>query len=235
MNLLAFDTALGACSTVVWQEGSVRARRSQQRKRGHAEALMPMIEAVMAECALDFAALDRIAVTVGPGTFTGIRIGLAAARGLGLAVGVPVLGLTTLESVAAGARAEVREDESLLVALDARRGEVYCQAFDAKLRALGEPGAFAPAAAAARAPRGRLLVLGSGADLLRGPLAALGPGYRQVPALNPLPDAADVAWLAARRIAEAGPLRDDPPGALYLRSPGARAASGDYPPAPKSG
>lgn len=234
MNLLAFDTALAACSAVVWRGGEVRARRSERRARGHAEALMPMIEAVMAESGLGFAALDCLVVTRGPGTFTGVRIGLAAARGLGLAAGIPVLGLTTLEAVAAGAREAVRDDESLVVALDARRGEVYAQAFDAALGALGEPGAFAPEAAAARAPPGPGLVLGSGADLVAGPLAALRPGYRRVPALDPLPDAAAAAWLGARRIAEVGPPRGAPPGPLYLRSPGAHAASGDCTPARES-
>ena len=215
MNLLAFECALGACSAVVWRGDSVRARRAERRPRGHAEALMPMIEAVMAESGLDFAGLDHLAVTVGPGTFTGIRIGLAAARGLGLAAGLPVLGLTTLETVAAGARAAVRAGEVIVVALDARRGEVYAQAFDGALRALDEAGAFPPAAAAARAPPG--VVVGSGADLVWGPLAARGSGYRRVPALDSLPDAADLAWLAARRIAEGGPARGVPPRPLYLR------------------
>ena len=231
MNLLAFDTALGACSAVVWRSGAVRARRSERRARGHAEALMPMIEAVMAESGLDFAALDCLAVTRGPGTFTGVRIGLAAARGLGLAARVPVLGLTTLEAVAAGACGSVGESERLLIALDARRGEVYAQTFDAEVRALDEPGAYTPEAAAARAPPGPGLVLGSGADLVAPALAALRPGYRQLPALDPLPDAAEVAWLAARRVATAGAPRGAPPGPLYLRAPGARAPGGDCPPA----
>ncbi len=195
---------------------------------------MPMIEAVMAESGLDFADLDHIAVTVGPGTFTGVRIGLAAARGLGLAAGLPVIGLTTLETVAAGARAAVHHGEALLVALDARRGEVYCQAFDTDLRALDEAGAFT-AAAAARAAPGRGLVVGTGADLVSGPLAALGSRYRRAPDLNPQPDATDVAWLAARRIAAAGPAHGGPPGPFYLRSPGARVAAGNCPPRRDSG
>jgi tRNA threonylcarbamoyl adenosine modification protein YeaZ len=149
MNLLAFDSALGACSVVVWCGDSVAARRAERRARGHAEALMPMIEAAMVESGLAFAGLDHLAVTVGPGTFTGIRIGLAAARGLGLATGLGVLGVTTLETVAAGARETVRDGEAIVVALDARRGEVYTQTFDPELRALDAAAACAPAVAAA--------------------------------------------------------------------------------------
>ena len=231
MNLLAFDTALGACSAVVWRGGAVCARRCEQSARGHAEALMPMIAAVMNESELDFAGLDHIAVTVGPGTFTGVRIGLAAARGLRLAAAVPVLGVTTLEAVAVGARTAIRDDEVLLVALDARRGEVYCQTFDAELRPLGEAAALSPAAAAARTAGQAVVVVGSGADLIGGPLAELGSRHRRVPASAPMPDAADVAWLAARRITADGPTLGGPPKPLYLRTPGARTAAGDCPPA----
>ena len=226
MNLLAFDTALGACSAVAWRGDSVRARRSQRRARGHAEVLMPMIEAVMAKGGLDFATLDHLAVTVGPGTFTGIRIGLAAARGLGLAAQCPVLGLTTLETVAASARGAVRAGEAIVVAIDARRGEVYAQAFDAELVALGDARASAPEAAAARAPNGSGLVIGSGADMLWDAIAAHRPHYRRAPAAGHLPDAADLAWLAARRIARGGIDRAGPPRPLYLRAPGARAQGG---------
>ena len=226
MNLLAFDTALGACSVVVWRGDSVRARRSERLARGHAEVLMPMIEAVMAEVGLDFAGLDHLAVTVGPGTFTGIRIGLAAARGLGLAARCPVLGLTTLETVAAGAREAVRAGETIMVALDARRGEVYAQAFDTELVALDAAQALAPAAAAARAPDGPGLVIGSGADLVWDALAAHRPRYRRAQVAGHLPAAADLAWLAARRIARGGLVGAVRPRPLYLRAPGARALGG---------
>jgi len=100
VRILAFDTALGACSAAVWADGLVLARAFEPRSRGHAEALLPMIEAVLAEAGLRLDALDRLAVTVGPGSFAGTRVGLAAARGLALATGLPLVGVTTLEAVA---------------------------------------------------------------------------------------------------------------------------------------
>ena len=94
MNVLAFDTCLGAVSVAVrWQGpgGDWLTRHAHEaRERGHAERLMPMIAEVMEDAGLAFSDLDRIAVTVGPGTFTGVRVGVAAARGLALASGVIV-------------------------------------------------------------------------------------------------------------------------------------------------
>ncbi|MCH7931874.1 MAG: tRNA (adenosine(37)-N6)-threonylcarbamoyltransferase complex dimerization subunit type 1 TsaB, partial [Proteobacteria bacterium] len=94
MNVLALDTATAACSVALWSDGTVLAQRFATMARGHAEALMPMVEAVMAEAGLAFADLDLVATTVGPGTFTGLRVGLAAARGLALAGGLPIVGVT---------------------------------------------------------------------------------------------------------------------------------------------
>src|SRR4051794_35793386 len=103
MLILAIDTALDACAAAVLDTDTSRliARESQPMKRGHAEALMPLIARVMKESGVGFAALDRIAVTTGPGSFTGLRVGLSAARGLALAAGKPVVGLTTLSAYAA--------------------------------------------------------------------------------------------------------------------------------------
>ena len=121
MKVLAFDTALGACSVAAWSEGEILAARHQRLERGHAEALMPMVEAVRAEAGLAYDEFDLIAVTVGPGTFTGLRIGLAAARGLALASGVALVGLTTLEVVAWGIPEQVRGADPVLAVHDARR------------------------------------------------------------------------------------------------------------------
>ena len=102
MQILAIDTALEACSVAVFDtEGGSRAKsRSLPMARGHAEALMPLIATVMSDARTEFDELDRIAVTVGPGSFTGLRVGVAAARGIGLAAGKPVVGLTTLAAMA---------------------------------------------------------------------------------------------------------------------------------------
>ena len=100
MNILAVDTALGACSAALLADGRILAGSHCEMQRGHAEALAPMVRSVMQDAGLDFLALDRIAVTTGPGTFTGQRVGLAFARALGLALRKPVIGVTTLDTMA---------------------------------------------------------------------------------------------------------------------------------------
>ena len=103
MLILAIDTALDACAAGVLDTGvgKLIAQKSHPMKRGHAEALMPLIARVIRQAGIGFAALDRIAVTTGPGSFTGLRVGLSAARGIALAAGKPVVGVTTLTAYAA--------------------------------------------------------------------------------------------------------------------------------------
>src|SRR5258708_12880185 len=103
MLILAIDTALDACAAGVLdtEAGKLIAQESQAMKRGHAEALMPLIARVIKESGIAFASLDRIAVTTGPGSFTGLRVGLSAARGIGLAANKPVVGPPTLTASAA--------------------------------------------------------------------------------------------------------------------------------------
>src|SRR5579871_6585903 len=128
MLILAIDTALDACAAAVLDTGPGRliAQASQAMKRGHAEALMPLIAQVMKDAGLPFAALDRVAVTTGPGSFTGLRVGLSAARGIALAAGKPVVGVTTLAAYAAPI---VSQDGArpIISAVDARHDHVYFQ------------------------------------------------------------------------------------------------------------
>ncbi len=128
MKILAVDTALGACSVAVVDGDAVRAHRLEAMDRGHAEALAPMVQAVMREATLEFSALERLAVTTGPGTFTGQRVGLAFMRGLRIALKLPLIGLTTLEAMAAEALHETGTDVSAVLH-DAKRGEVYVGLF----------------------------------------------------------------------------------------------------------
>ena len=214
MRLLAFDTAAGACSAAVWGGGAVVARRYQRRARGHAEALMPMIEAVLAEADLDYADLDALAVTRGPGTFTGLRIGLAAARGLALATGLPLAGLGTLEVIAAGVPDSFR-GRPVLAGIEARRGELYVQVFGNDGRPAGPPQALALEAAVALATDRPVVVAGNAAARLAGALGAdalLAPGDGE-------PDAAVLARLAAALPLPAAGTVVSP---LYLRPPDAR-------------
>ncbi len=194
------------------------------RTRGHAEALMPMLEAVLAEAGVAPAALDALAVTVGPGTFTGLRVGLAAARGLALARALPLVGVTTLEAVAFPV--EARDGEAIAAAFDARRGEIYLQVFAAAHEALAEPMIVALADAPAHMPGGRFVAVGTGAGLLADGLAAKGVACRLADAA-PQPDALSVARIAQARIAAHGPDRFRlAPAPLYLRAPDAKLPGG---------
>lgn len=212
MMVLGLDSAAGACSAALWRDGAVVARRLETMARGHAETLMPMASAVMAEAGARFGALDAVGVTVGPGAFTGVRIGLAAARGLALAAGVPAVGVTTFEALAAAVPPGERAGRTIVVAIDTKRADVYLQLFDEALRPISEPAALAPAAVAARLPGGPLLTVGDGLYLLAEALAGRDGRASAAP---PYPDAGWVATLAARRLHAGGPI--DPPVPLYLR------------------
>src|SRR3979411_2843690 len=128
MLILAIDTALDACAAAVLdtEAGRLIAQESQAMKRGHAEALMPLIARVIEQSGIGFAGLDRIAVTTGPGSFTGLRVGLSAARGIALAANKPVVGLTTLTAYAAPVVAR-NSEQPVISAIDARHDHVYFQ------------------------------------------------------------------------------------------------------------
>ena len=220
MTLLAFDTSMAACSAAVWRDGIV-ARRFQAMSRGHAEALFPMIREVMTEAGISFADLSAIAVTRGPGSFTGVRVGVAAARGLALAADRPIIAATSLEVIAHGAAQRLTPEqarEPFVVAMDARRGELYCQQF-AGGRAVSDAQALSPEDCAHTMPHEECVAVGSGA-----PLLAKGAGTeRRVIALQSdiLPDAADLAAICANRSPEPATLSP-----LYLRAPDAKPQDG---------
>src|SRR5579863_7840256 len=205
MPLLVIDTCLDACQAALVDGGRVVVGASEPMERGHQERLAGLTQEVAASAGIAFVDLTKIVVTVGPGSFTGLRVGLAFAKGLAFATGAPLAGLGTLEALAAsgndpGARAGV---------IDARRGLVYFQAFDAT-GALGEP-EVAPAATVGARWRGRdLQVVGPGAALLAD---WIGPD--QVLSL-----AAPTLEALARLAETARPEPDVRP--LYLRAPDAR-------------
>lgn len=224
MNILAVDTALAACSAAIVEAGRVTARAFELRRRGHAEALMPMVARLMAERGLDFAAIERFAVTVGPGTFTGTRVGLAAVRGWAVATGGTALGLSTLEVIAAGAAktADAPAGSRILVAIDARRGEVYSQCFTVgtawwELTAQSQAVAAPVETAAAGDPPD--LIVGSGMPQV---LEIVTPRAQPSAALASEPDAAIVGLMAGHRELPAPYL---PPRPFYLRPPDAKLPS----------
>ncbi len=224
MNLLAIDCATNACSAALWLDDAPGPHRHAVMRRGHGEVLMPMVAEIMDEAGLDFAGLRAIAVTTGPGAFTGIRIGLSAARGFALAAGLPVVGVTTLEAVAA---AQDSEGYPLLVALDSKRDDIYVQLFESDGAALSEPLSMLPEEVADILPAAKTVaVAGDMADAVLRALADRDPPLLRLTGPD-LPDAAVVARIAARRFAsEPVAANAPPPTALYLRPPDAIPKAG---------
>lgn len=221
MNILAVDTCLDACSVAVWTDGRTLAAASEPMSRGHQERLAPLTQSMMAAAALTFADLDRIAVTVGPGSFTGLRVGLAFAKGLALALDIPCVGIGTLEALAETVQEAPGAAGGFVGAcIDAHRGQVYLQAFIDGRPAMA-PDVLPVATAAARLaelwPGGPATLIGSGGPLLASVLSAA-----RIEADRPA-DPVAIARLAARVRAPA------PPRPLYLRAPDAKLPGGGRP------
>ena len=212
MRVLAIDTALEACSAALLDthETALIASKSRPMTRGHAETLVPLIAEMMAQTTIDFSHIDRFAVTTGPGSFTGLRVGIAAARGMALAAGKPAVGLTTLAALAAPL---IAEDDKLAVAaaIDARHDNVYLQVFGANGRTLVQPRLLSIAEAVRAASVEPMRLVGSGAALL----AAAWP-KNAAPLSVDARRAPDIAWVA--RLGAAAGETSAPPKPLYLRA-----------------
>ncbi|PZM12157.1 tRNA (adenosine(37)-N6)-threonylcarbamoyltransferase complex dimerization subunit type 1 TsaB [Rhizobium tubonense] len=169
MIVLALDTAGVDCAAAVYDSGtdSVLGEVTETIGRGHAELLMAIIDRALVKAGVALQSVDRIAVSIGPGSFTGIRVGVAAARGFALSLGIPAVGVTTLQVLAA-AHHQANPGRPLLVAMDAKRGEVYLQRFDERGHAAGEPVAVTVEKAQAIASGFKGDIVGSGASLLTG-------------------------------------------------------------------
>ena len=216
MRVLAIDTALAACSVAVFDSDANRilANQSLPMTRGHAEALMPLVERMMADANTDFAGIDRIAVTTGPGSFTGLRVGIAAARGIALAAEKPAIGVTTLVAYAGPYQIEGRFP--IVAAIDARHDHVYFQVFAPGGRPRGEArlAPLSEAADAAAATPARLV--GSAAQTVAAALPEMGAVPVSVePRLAP-----DIAWVA--RLGALSAEDASPPVPQYLRAPDAQ-------------
>jgi tRNA threonylcarbamoyladenosine biosynthesis protein TsaB len=217
MRVLAIDTALGACAAAVLDArlGEVLASESLPMLRGHAEAIMPLIARVMDAAFVDFALLDRIAVTVGPGSFTGLRVGLSAARGLALAAAKPVVGLSTLAAYAAPVVAENGE-QAILSAIDARHDHVYFQLVGGDGSPMLKPKVAPIAEALEAAQFGALHLVGNAADILAGRW----PADTAPPVKVDNQAAPDITWVAW--VGAAVDPDSAPPRPFYLRAPDAK-------------
>ena len=218
MQLLAFDTSLAACSVALWRDGSIAASVSLPMVKGQAEALVPLILRVCADAGTELSDVNAVGVTRGPGTFTGVRIGLATARGLGLANACPVIGVSTLVAIAATAALPPELGDTLVVQ-DARRGEVYVELIDGASGVGGSPMVLALDNLAATFLARPLQLVGSGAALAASRLT----GNVALAAGTVLPDPARVAALAAAQLEVDGAgVFAVPPRPLYLRAPDAK-------------
>lgn len=202
IKLLAIDTACSACSAALWVDGVVAASRRRDMVRGQAEALIPMVAGVMHEAQADFAALDLVAVTIGPGSFTGLRTGLAAARGLASARSIPLVGVTTTESIALAAYRLAAQNEPrrpITVVLNSRRHDLYVQHFSAELAAVGDPFTASPEEIARETPEGSIIFAGDAPDQIMDIIQsrASDPVSSGFPVSGP--DANFVAEIAANR------------------------------------
>jgi tRNA threonylcarbamoyladenosine biosynthesis protein TsaB len=167
MKILAIDTALKAISACVFSDQGLIAEASESvaMERGHAEALLPLIDRVVARAEDGFEGLDRVAVTVGPGSFTGLRVGIAAARAIGVACEIPVVGVSTLAALAAPLIMEQLPDV-VGVAIDARHGNIFFAAFGPDGRFLLAPSLMSIREAADLLSLEHVRLAGSGAALL---------------------------------------------------------------------
>lgn len=221
MNILAFDTSMGACSAAVLRSSGGAGRmlfaRQEAMARGHAEALMPMVAEVMAEAGLRFAEIDLIAATTGPGSFTGVRIAITAARGLALVTHAKLFGTDSLtvmakEAVARGAA----EPGPFAVAVDARRGMLYFGLYDEAGKKRDGPLLIGPDEAINLLPSGLRVAAGSGAILLAEAGGRRGhPLEAKLAELQPSAEAlAEIAFASGKTVPTLRPL--------YLRPPDAK-------------
>lgn len=217
MRVLAIDTALNACSACVVSHDldEPLALESLPMERGHAEALLPLVERVMSRVEGRFFSLDRVAVTIGPGSYTGLRVGIAAARAIGIAAGIPVIGVATLSALIAPLISADKR-RLLAAAIDARHGQVYFQMVAPGGRTIVAPTMVGVRDAVRLIGAGPVALNGSGAPAIA--VEALTSGTDAiVPSGSGQPD---IVWVA--RLGLAADPAQAMPKPLYLRGPGAK-------------
>lgn len=212
MTVLVLDTANRFCSACLCDEatGRVLAKSEQEIGRGHAERLIGVVEGVMSDAGIRFDALTRIAVTIGPGSFTGIRVGVAAARGFGLARNLPVTGVTTLETIAVQARDETGPDGPFAVLIGGGRGQIFLQHFAADAAPLDQAQAVPETDIAAHVRTDSVLLAGDAAAR----------------AETNLPTAVDRSVGTIEAVARAALQFSHSPSPLYLRGADAKPQTG---------
>jgi tRNA threonylcarbamoyladenosine biosynthesis protein TsaB len=218
MNLLAIDTAANLCAACIYDADQQveRGRAVLDIGTGHAEKLMDVIADALAQAKTDYPGLGAVAVSIGPGSFTGVRIGVATARGLALALKIPAIGVTTLDALAAETR-NAFPDSRILAVVDARREEIYAALYDRDGTAAGQPMLSTVADIADIARTERPVLCGTAAKMVADDV---GGAFD----FGPLGATADIATYA--RLAAAREPGGEKPKPLYLRGAGAKPQSG---------
>lgn len=214
---LAFDTSADNCSVALLGGDSVLAAEERSMTRGHTEALVPMVMQVMEAAGERIGDLDAIGVTVGPGSFTGIRTGIAAAQGFALASPAEAVGVSTLEAVAYGALASAADRSPVMCILDTRRDAYYVQDYDADRVPLSAPAILGGDEIGELLGRRDYLLAGNGVARF---VAGRDPGSGGIRCVDGdrLPRAADVGRLAGLALRGTG-TREGGLRPLYLQAP----------------
>ena len=216
LNVLAFDTVTSSCAITIWQNHQILAEEQQFIDRGHAEVLVPLIESALVAAKLSYQELDLLAVTTGPGAFTGIRIGLATARSLALVCKLPLIGITNFEALVHAIPKSERVGCKVLVVLETKRSDFYICLYDENLSILVEPKTIDGAGLELLVKKGILLLAG---DAIERALPFLQrPGLQVVKsATKTYVDPASVAELAVS-IMDCGGVKNKPLP-FYLKPP----------------
>jgi tRNA threonylcarbamoyl adenosine modification protein YeaZ len=220
MILLAIDTAASLCAACIYDAATGRevGREVLDIGKGHAERLIGVVDSALGQAGITYKDLDRVGVSIGPGSFTGVRVGVATARGFALALGIPAMGVDTLEALASEAQAKF-PDRAVLAAIDGRRGDLYGAVHGPDGVILSTPAAISVAEAVSLADRRDAALAGNGAD------AILAAAEGKTPFDTGLRGAtADIACYA--RLAAAREATGDKPRPLYLRGADAKPQSG---------
>ena len=224
MRILAVETATLAGSAAVLEGGRVVGQTHLDIALTHSERLMAMVDRLLQDCGFKASDLEGLAVSVGPGSFTGLRVGVATAKGLALALGLPVAAVPTLDALAWNLPFA---DVSVCPLLDARKGEVYLALYrwsGDRMERLSDYLACSPRAAAAwLSPP--VIVLGDGVGACRPFFPRLGAGLRVAPAFHSAPSAAIVGWLGQAMLQSGQAVPADQLGPMYLRPPAAELAA----------
>lgn len=222
-RLLAIDTACDACSVAVWTNGAAVSSHRQEMKRGHAEALLPLVTQTMDDAEAGFDTLDLIAVTIGPGSFTGLRTGLAAARGFAMALSIPLIGVTSTQAIALAAHRlapDIGLGRPVTVVINSRREDLYVQHFDSELAPLGDPYTSRPKEILGTIAQNGVILAGDATAqvIASDPAGGRNPDISVFPVTGP--DAVFVAEVGADRWSNRSMGEEIfPDKPLYLRAP----------------